>query len=50
MKNGKALDVHGGRDEEGRPVIVWNKHGGANQRWKVIYLDKAEKIKTTGVN
>jgi hypothetical protein len=31
-------------DEEGREVIAWNKHGGANQRWKVVYQDEHEKI------
>ena len=48
--NNKCLDVHGGKDEEGRHIIVWNKHKGANQRWKIIYVDQADKIKTTGEN
>jgi hypothetical protein len=48
--NGKALDVHGGKDEEGRPVIVWNRHNGKNQDWKVLYTDKAEAIETKGLN
>jgi len=39
IQNGKCLDVNGAKDEEGQPVIVWNKHGGANQRWKIKYLD-----------
>jgi hypothetical protein len=50
FRNGKALDVSGGKDEEGRPVIVWNKHNGANQKWGVVYLDEAEKIQTKGLN
>jgi len=29
---------------------VWKKHGGANQRWSVLYLDKAPKTKTEGFN
>jgi hypothetical protein len=29
----KVLDVSGGKDVEGQPVIVWAKHGGKNQRW-----------------
>ena len=48
--NNKALDVHGGKDEEGRQVIVWNRHNGKNQRWTVVYLDKAEDIQTKGLN
>jgi hypothetical protein len=50
IKNGKALDVHSGRDEEGRQVIVWNKHNGANQRWKVVYLDKSKNEQSKGFN
>jgi hypothetical protein len=34
------LDVSGGKDVEGQPVIVYNRHNGANQRWKVVYTDK----------
>ena len=49
-KNNKVLDVHGGKDEEGRQVIVWNRHGGANQRWNIIYVDKAKPVPKTGVN
>lgn len=50
MQNGKALDVHGGKDEEGRPVIVWNKHNGANQKWKVLYIDKIDEKEEKGFN
>jgi hypothetical protein len=50
FRNGKALDVSGGKDEEGRPVIVWNKHNGANQKWRVVYLDEAEKEPTKGLH
>jgi len=39
IQSGKVLDVHGGKDDENRQVIVWSKHNGANQRWKVLYLD-----------
>ena len=49
IRNKKCLDVHGGKDEEGRKVIVWNKHNGANQRWTVVYVDQAAKIKSTGL-
>jgi len=43
MRNQKVLDVSGGKDVEGQACIVWKKHGGANQRWKVVYTDEAEK-------
>jgi hypothetical protein len=31
--NKKVLDVSGGKDEEGRPVLVWGNHGKTNQQW-----------------
>lgn len=39
IKNGRAFDVHAGRDQEGRNIIIYPRHNGANQRWKIIYLD-----------
>jgi hypothetical protein len=52
--NNKVLDVRGGKDEEGNPVQVYNRNGNnknnANQRWKIVYLDKADKIRTKGFN
>jgi len=48
MQNKKALDVAGSKDVEGQQVLVWGKHDGANQKWKVIYLDKAQKVPTSG--
>jgi hypothetical protein len=39
VHNEKALDVSGGKDEEGRSVIVWKKHNGNNQKWTIVYLD-----------
>jgi hypothetical protein len=50
LYNKKVLDVSGGKDVEGQNVIVWKSHGGVNQRWRVVYLDKAEKEQTTGLN
>lgn len=32
-KDGKALDVAGGRDEDGSEIIKWDLHGGVNQQW-----------------
>jgi hypothetical protein len=34
------MDVHGGRDEENRDIIVYTKHGKINQQWDVIYADQ----------
>jgi hypothetical protein len=39
-ERGKVMDVHGGRDEENRDIIVWKKHNGLNQQWDLIYKDK----------
>lgn len=50
MQNKKAIDVHGGKDEEGRQVIVWKRHNGANQRWKVVYTDKKPDVVSKGLN
>jgi hypothetical protein len=44
----KALDVYQGKDVEGQQVIVWNRHNGLNQRWRVIYTDKATKERSSG--
>ena len=50
MSNNKVLDVSGGKDEEGQAVIVYGNHGKVNQQWNVIYLDKAEKEATKGLD
>jgi hypothetical protein len=46
-EKGKVLDVHGGRDDEGRNLIVWRKHGKINQQWDIVYADewKGEPVK-----
>jgi len=36
---GVVLDVQGGKDREGQNVIVWKKHSGLNQKWKIVYKD-----------
>jgi hypothetical protein len=33
-----------------RNVIVYKRHGGANQRWKIVYIDEMEKEATKGLN
>jgi hypothetical protein len=48
--NSKALDVTGSKDVEGQAVGVAANKGQSNQRWTVIYLDKAEKTETKGLN
>jgi hypothetical protein len=44
------MDVSGGKDAEGQNVQVWNRHNGVNQRWKIVYLDEADKEATKGLN
>jgi len=46
----RVLDVSGNKDVEGQAVIVNKRHGGANQRWRVVYLDKADAIQSKGLN
>jgi hypothetical protein len=50
----RVLEITDRKDEEGQAVIVNkqndNKNNNANQRWKIIYLDKADKIRTKGFN
>jgi hypothetical protein len=52
--NNKVLDVQYAKDDEGQAVIVNNRNGNnsnnANQRWKIIYVDKAQKLRTKGFN
>jgi hypothetical protein len=47
-ERGKAMDVHGNRDEENRDVIVWKKHAGLNQQFDIIYKDQYPKDPTKG--
>jgi hypothetical protein len=49
-QSSKVLDVKGGKDVEGQPVGVWSNNRGKHQQWQVIYLDKAEKEMTKGLN
>jgi len=50
MYDNRVIDVTAGKDVEGQNVIVWKRHGGANQRWKVIYEKDQDNFKTEGVN
>jgi hypothetical protein len=49
IQDGRRLDVQGGRDREGNNVQIWKKNNSAAQKWKLVYTDKADKIKTEGV-
>jgi hypothetical protein len=49
-ESGKVLDVEGNKDVEAQPVIINKRHGGANQRWRVVYEDEAAKTETKGLN
>jgi len=40
IKNKKVLDVHGNQDTENRNLIWYNKHGGLNQQFDVVYVDE----------
>jgi len=35
------MDVTGGKDVEGQNVQVYGKHNGANQKWRVVYVDSS---------
>jgi hypothetical protein len=48
--NSKVLDVKGGKDEEGQAVGVWGNNKGTHQQWTVLYVDKAGKTETKGLN
>jgi len=50
VQNNKCFDVTGGKDMEGQNVQVYSRHNKANQRWKIVYIDKAEKEETSGLD
>lgn len=37
-ERGLVLDVAGGRDKNNQNVLVWKKHNGLNQKWKIDYV------------
>jgi len=39
-EHGKVLDIEGGKDWEGQQCIAWNKHGGLNQQFDIVYEDE----------
>jgi len=50
IQNRKYLEVTDSKDEEGQAVGVKTSTNSRNQKWKVIYLDKAPKLETKGLN
>lgn len=40
VKTNKVFDVSGGKDAEAQKVLMWNRHNGANQRWRIVYVDQ----------
>jgi hypothetical protein len=50
VQNKKVLDVSGNRDVEGQNCIVWNRHNGANQRWRIVYVDSINDKTGKGLN
>jgi len=50
IQDNRVLDVQGGRDAEGQNCIVWKRHNGLNQRWKILYLDEKKAEPTQGMD
>jgi hypothetical protein len=51
IHNKKVLDVYQKKDIEGQKCIVYRRHNGWNQRWRVVYLDDKKnykKFRTSG--
>lgn len=44
-ERGKAVDVSGGHDNEGRNIIMWKKHNGKNQLWDIEYVKNYKELK-----
>jgi len=50
QETNKCIDVLQSKDVEGQAVQLNGRTNGANQRWKVLYLDKKGKTETKGLN
>jgi len=50
MYDGRALDVQGGKDEEGNNVQAYKPNGSPAQKWKLLYADKAKPVQMKGLN
>jgi hypothetical protein len=40
VKTNKVFDVSGSKDVEATRVTMYNKHNGANQRWRIVYVEE----------
>lgn len=49
IQSKKVMDVQSNKDIEGQNVLVWNKHGNVNQRWRIVYVD-SKQDQTKGLN
>lgn len=50
VQDKKCLDVSGNKDAEGQVVLFYKRHGGKNQRWRIIYVDEGIKASKKGLN
>jgi hypothetical protein len=39
-EKGKVMEVYQGLDNENQNIVVSNKNGKVEQRWKIVYVDK----------
>jgi hypothetical protein len=49
QQNNKVLSTSA-QDKEGQPIGVQNNRKATEQKWRVVYLDKADKTETEGLN
>lgn len=49
LSNNFALDVAGGKNVDGQPVILWSPHNGPNQRFEVSYSVTRPVYKSTNL-
>lgn len=43
-QRGFALDVWRGQDKQNQNVILWSRHNGLNQRWRIEYLNTSRRV------
>ena len=49
MWDNRVLDVYQGKDSEAQKVVVYKRHGGRNQKWRIQYVDEAKKPQKGGL-
>jgi hypothetical protein len=47
-EKGKVIEVSNGLDDENRNIVMANKNGKIQQRWKIVYVDDYEGEPTKG--